>query len=57
MALFGFVNALLNSETGTAASRGPLLAAAAIVFLPTVVIFLLMQRYFIRGMMEGSVKQ
>jgi ABC-type glycerol-3-phosphate transport system permease component len=57
VALFGFVNALLNSETGTAASWGPLLAAAAIVFLPTVVIFLLMQRYFIRGMMEGSVKQ
>jgi ABC-type glycerol-3-phosphate transport system permease component len=56
VALFGFVNALLNSETGTAANWGPLLAAA-IVFLPTVVIFLLMQRYFIRGMMEGSVKQ
>jgi multiple sugar transport system permease protein len=57
VALFTFVNALFNSETGSAASWGPLLAAAAVVFLPTVAIFLVMQRYFIRGMMEGSVKQ
>ena len=56
VALFTFVNALFNSETGSAASWGPLLAASAIVFLPTIVIFLIMQRYFIRGMMEGSVK-
>ena len=56
VALFTFVNALFNSETGSAASWGPLLAASAIVFLPTIVVFLVMQRYFIRGMMEGSVK-
>ncbi len=57
VALFSFVNALFNSETGSAASWGPLLAASAIVFLPTIVVFLIMQQYFIRGMMEGSVKE
>ena len=57
VALFTFVNALFNSETGSAASWGPLLAASAIVILPTIVVFLIMQRYFIRGMMEGSVKE
>jgi len=35
---------------------GPLLAGSTIVLLPTVVIFLLMQRYFVSGLLQGSIK-
>ncbi len=34
-----------------------MLAATAVVFLPTVLIFLSTQRYFIRGVLQGSVKE
>jgi ABC-type glycerol-3-phosphate transport system permease component len=45
-----------SSATGTASSWGPILAGIALVLLPTVDIFLVMQRYVIRGAPEGSVK-
>ncbi len=35
---------------------GPYLAGCTLVILPTVIIFLLMQRYFLRGVLQGSVK-
>ncbi len=57
IALQVFVSALGNSSTSSSAAFGPVLAASTIVFLPTIIIFLLMQRYFIRGMLEGSVKE
>jgi ABC-type glycerol-3-phosphate transport system permease component len=38
-------------------SWGPILAGAAVVFLPTVAIFLAMQRSFVRGVLQGSLKE
>jgi len=35
---------------------GPLLAGSSIVLAPTVVLFLMMQRYFLRGVLQGSLK-
>ncbi len=35
---------------------GPYLAGCTLVILPTVIIFLVMQRYFLRGVLQGSVK-
>lgn len=52
-----FTTALFNSETGSASNWGPALAASAVVFLPTVIVFLTLQRFFIRGMLEGSLKE
>ena len=52
-----FTTALFNSETGSASNWGQVLAASSVVFIPTVAVFLAMQRYFIRGMLEGSIKQ
>jgi len=48
-------NVASNAYTVTGA-WGPVLAGSVVVFLPTVVIFLAMQRYFIRGVLQGSVK-
>ena len=42
---------------GQYTSAGGLLAAGAVlVALPVVVVYLFLQRYFIRGMLEGAVK-
>ena len=38
-------------------SWGPILAGATVVFLPTVAIFLAMQRSFVRGVLQGSLKE
>ena len=35
---------------------GPILAGATVVFMPTVVVFLFMQRFFLRGVLQGSLK-
>jgi ABC-type glycerol-3-phosphate transport system permease component len=50
------VVSFLNAYRATGA-WGPVLAGSVVVFLPTVVIFLAMQRYFIRGVLQGSVKE
>ena len=42
--------------TSFTSNFGPLLAGATVVVTPTIVIFLLMQRYFLRGVLEGSLK-
>ncbi len=52
-----FTNALFNSETGSASTWGQVLAAGSIVFIPTVVFSLALRRFFLRGMLEGSIKQ
>lgn len=36
---------------------GPLLAGSTLVLLPTVAIFLAMQRYFLTGVLQGSLKE
>jgi ABC-type glycerol-3-phosphate transport system permease component len=46
---------LLNAMTATS-NWGPILAAATVVFMPTIVVFLFMQRFFLRGVLQGSVK-
>ena len=35
---------------------GAVLAGSTIVLLPTVIIFLAMQRHFLRGVLQGSLK-
>lgn len=52
-----FTTALFNSETGSASNWGQVLAASSIVFIPTVAFFLALQGFFVRGMLEGSIKQ
>lgn len=46
---------LLNAMT-TTSNWGPILAGATVVFMPTVVVFLFMQRFFLRGVLQGSLK-
>jgi ABC-type glycerol-3-phosphate transport system permease component len=46
---------LINASTATG-NWGAILAASAAVFLPTVVVFLAMQRFFLRGVLQGSLK-
>ncbi len=46
---------LLNAVT-TTSNWGTILAAATVVFMPTVIVFLFMQRFFLRGVLQGSLK-
>lgn len=57
IALGVLVSNLQNAETATSGAWGAILATCSLVFLPTVVIFLAVQRQFIRGMLEGSLKE
>jgi ABC-type glycerol-3-phosphate transport system permease component len=47
---------MLLSAMTTTANWGPILAAATVVMLPTIVVFLIMQRFFLRGVLQGSLK-
>jgi multiple sugar transport system permease protein len=50
---------LLNPSTITSiptANFGPQLAGSTVVILPTILIFLFLQRYFLSGVLEGSLK-
>ena len=47
---------LLNAQT-TTSNWGAMLAGSVIVFAPTVVVFLVMQRFFLRGVLQGSIKE
>jgi len=49
------VNPKLPAVTATS-NWGPLLAGSTIVMLPTIIIFLAMQRYFLSGVLQGSIK-
>jgi multiple sugar transport system permease protein len=49
-------SSLLLSAMTTTANWGPILAGATVVFMPTVVVFLFMQRFFLRGVLQGSLK-
>jgi lactose/L-arabinose transport system permease protein len=47
---------LLNAQT-TTSNWGAMLAGSTIVFAPTVIVFLVMQRFFLRGVLQGSIKE
>jgi len=36
---------------------GPVLAGGTVVCLPTIVVFLLLQRYLVGGLLQGSLKE
>ena len=56
--ILGGLQATLFSNAVTATSNwGAMLAGSTIVFLPTVVVFLGMQRFFLRGVLQGSIKE
>lgn len=53
--------ALLSSDprmpsVAATSNFGPYLAGCTLVILPTVIIFLVMQRYFLRGVLQGGIK-
>ena len=47
-----------NASPGTAASNawGQILAAATLATLPLLVLFVTLQRHFVRGLMAGAIK-
>lgn len=49
-------SSLLLSAVTTTSNWGTILAAATVVFTPTIVVFLFMQRFFLRGVLQGSLK-
>ncbi len=49
-------SSLLTTAVTTSSNWGAILAAATVVFMPTIVIFLFMQRFFLRGVLQGSLK-
>ncbi len=55
----GMANMLTGgvSAGGSAPPYGPAMAASTLVCIPTVAIFLAVQKYYIRGLTAGAVKQ
>jgi multiple sugar transport system permease protein len=47
---------LLTNASTTTSSWGTMLAGSVIVFAPTVIVFLALQRFFLRGVLQGSIK-
>jgi ABC-type glycerol-3-phosphate transport system permease component len=56
--LFTLPVALSNVETGTYGSvnYGLLLAGAVIAVIPCVLVYVLLQRYYVRGLVSGALK-
>ena len=54
--LGGLQTALLTNSVTATSNWGALLAGSTVVFAPTVVVFLAMQRFFLRGVLQGSIK-
>jgi multiple sugar transport system permease protein len=56
--LFTLPVALSNVETGTygAVNYGLLLAGAVIAMIPCVVVYVALQRYYVRGLVSGALK-
>ena len=52
----GMANILTGVSAGSAPPYGPAMAAATLVSIPTVAIFLIVQRYYIAGIASGAVK-
>jgi multiple sugar transport system permease protein len=57
IALAGLATTVSQQSYTTTGSWGPVLAGSTVVFFPTIVIFLAMQRYFVRGVLRGSLKE
>lgn len=53
----GMANMLTGVSAGSAPPYGPAMAASTLVCIPTVSIFLAVQKYYIRGLTAGAVKQ
>jgi ABC-type glycerol-3-phosphate transport system permease component len=53
----GMANMLTGVSAGSAPPYGPAMAASSLVCVPTVAIFLAVQKYYIKGLTAGSVKQ
>jgi multiple sugar transport system permease protein len=53
----GMANMLTGVSAGSAPPYGPAMAASTLVCIPTVAIFLAVQKYYIRGLTAGAVKQ
>jgi multiple sugar transport system permease protein len=47
---------MFNDELGTGLNQGPLMAAAVLTLLPTVVLFIFLQRAFVRGITQTGLK-
>jgi ABC-type glycerol-3-phosphate transport system permease component len=56
MQLGALQTALLSSAQTSTANWGAMLAASTVVFAPTVIVFLAMQQFFLRGVLQGSIK-
>ena len=56
--LFTLPVALSNVETGTygAVNYGLLLAGAVIAMIPCIVVYVALQRYYVRGLVSGALK-
>lgn len=50
-------SAMFQAAMTSTGNWGAILAGSAVVFLPTVIVFLFMQRFFLRGVLQGSIKQ
>jgi len=53
----GMANMLTGVSAGSTPPYGPAMAASTLVCLPTVVLFLAVQKYYIKGLTAGAVKQ
>ena len=53
----GMANMLTGVSAGSAPPYGPAMAASTLVCIPTVAIFLAVQKYYIKGLTAGAVKQ
>jgi multiple sugar transport system permease protein/arabinosaccharide transport system permease protein len=54
--LGGLQAALFANAMTTTSNWGAMLAASTVVFMPTVIVFLAVQRFFLRGVLQGSLK-
>ncbi len=55
--LAGLQTALLQAATTTSGNWGAILAGSVVVFAPTLIVFLVMQSFFLRGVLQGSLKE
>ena len=53
----GMANMLTGVSAGSAPPYGPAMAASTLICIPTVAIFLAVQKYYIKGLTAGAVKQ
>lgn len=47
---------MFNDELGSGLNQGPLMAAAVLTFIPTVILFIFLQKAFVRGITQTGLK-